>query len=159
MFRKILIFTILAMSVVACSSSPSVSATSTAETLPVLVMDDAHFQSEKAVYEIPPGQGFILDTQGYKFQAPANAGPPPANTGPLVANYLQLVDVAKDGQFYGMEWQTEAARNAVTVDKLQPLSGTDPLNGFKSGQTIVVAVGNTTDGFFTPLWTATIEVK
>jgi hypothetical protein len=137
------------MALAACSNA---SATPVAESLPVLVMDDAHFQNENVAYEIPAGNGFILDAKNYTFKVPSNAGP-------LTANYLQLVDVAVDGEFYGMEWQSEASSNAVTADKLQPLSGTVPLDGFISGQTVVIAVGNMTDGFFTPLWTATIEVK
>ena len=150
MFRKILFFVVLTVMLAACNPTPSV--TPAAETLPVLIMDDEHFQDETVVYEIPAGNGFILDGENYTFQVPANSRP-------LVANYFQLVDVAVDGEFYGMDWQSEAPSNSVTVDKLQPLSGNTSLTGFRSGQTMIVAVGNMTDGFFIPLWTATIEVK
>ena len=150
MFGKILFFVVLTITLAACSSNAS--ATPVAESLPVLVMDDAHFQNENVTYEIPAGNGFILDAKNYTFKVPANAGP-------LPANYLQLVDVAVDGEFYGMEWQSDQSSNAITVDRLQPLSGTSAFGGFKTGQTVVVAVGNMTESFFTPLWTATIEVK
>jgi len=147
---RILCLVVLTLALAACTSS--VTATPVAESLPVLVMDDAHFQNENLAYEIPAGMGFILDSKNYNFKVAVNSGP-------LVPNYLQLVDVAVDGEFYGMEWQSEATNNTVIADKLQPLSGTAPLDGFKPGQTVVVAVGNMTDGFFTPLWTSTIEVK
>ena len=150
MVGRFLFLVTLAMALAACSSNAS--ATPVAESLPVLVMDDAHFQNENVAYEIPAGEGFILDSKNYNFKVAVNSGP-------LVPNYLQLVDVAVDGEFYGMEWQSEATNNTVIADKLQPLSGTAPLDGFKPGQTVVVAVGNMTDGFFTPLWTSTIEVK
>jgi hypothetical protein len=142
---KISFLVTLLVVLAACSSS------ATNESLPVLVMDDAHFQLE-AIYQIPAGTGFILDSKNYKFQIPANSGP-------LVANYMQLKDVAKDGQFYGMELQPDATSNTITVDKLQPLSATEPLKSFRSGQTVVVAVGNMAEGHFVPLWTATIAFK
>ena len=147
---RILYLVVLTLALAACTSS--VTATPVAESLPVLVMDDAHFQNENLAYEIPAGTGFILDSKNYNFKVAVNSGP-------LVPNYLQLVDVAVDGEFYGMEWQSDLSSNAVIADELQPLSGTTPLDGFKPGQTVVVAVGNMTDGFFTPLWTSTIEVK
>jgi len=58
-----------------------------------------------------------------------------------------------------MEWESEELIHKITADQLQPLSGTTAFNGFKAEQRFVVAVGNMTDGMFTPLWTATVEVR
>ena len=150
MARKILFSIALVMILTACSSSAS--ATPAAGTLPVLVMDDAHFQDEKTVYEIPAGNGFMLDSQNYTFKIPVEAGP-------VVANYVQLAQVDKNGGVYGMDWQRADSSHPITAEQLQPLSATKPFDGFKAGQQVVVAVGNMNEGHFTPLWTATINVK
>ena len=147
---RILFSITLTMILTACSSSASV--TPATQTLPVLIMDDAHFQDKNTVYEIPAGNGFILDSQNYTFKVPANAGP-------VIANYVQLAQVDVNGEVYGMEWQSAESSHAITNEQLQPLSGAKAFDGFKTGQEVVIAVGNMNEGHFTPLWTATIDVK
>jgi hypothetical protein len=113
-------------------------------------MDEVHFLDKSAVYTIPPGNGFILDSRSYTYRIP------PSSSGPLVANYFQIIG---DSQYYGTEWQSEERIHRITADQLKPLSGATAFNGFQTGQRFLVAVGNMTDGFFIPLWTATIEVR
>jgi hypothetical protein len=146
---RILFLITLMLILTACSSSSLVTPTST-PTLPLLIMDEVHFLDSNAVYTIPPGDGFILDSRSYTFRIP------PTSSGPLVPNFFQIIG---DSQYYGMEWESEELVHKITAHQLTPLSGTTAFNGFKAGQRFVVAVGNMTGGFFTPLWTANVEVR
>jgi hypothetical protein len=118
--------------------------------LPLVIMDEVHFLDKSAVYIIPAGNGFILDSRSYTFRIP------PTASGPLVPNYFQMIG---NNQYYGMKWESEELIHRITADQLEPLSGATAFDGFNAGQRYLVAVGNMTDGIFTPLWTATIEVK
>ncbi|MBI5842584.1 MAG: hypothetical protein HZB19_21045 [Chloroflexi bacterium] len=149
MIRRILYFIALAILLAACSSNVS---TPEADTLPVLVVDEAHFQDETLVYEIPAGNGFVLDARNYTYQIPVGAGP-------VTANYLQLVEIAQEGEIFGMELSVGASRSSITADQLLPLTGTSDFGGFGAGQQFVIAIGNMNEERFIPLWTATIEVK
>jgi hypothetical protein len=111
--------------------------------LPVIHVDDAHFQvdredgSEPEIYTLSVGPGFILDATGYTFQAPSDLeGQPP--------NLIQLVRGA--GQTYMQPWREGKTRYVMTGDTLKPARGCMNLRMFESGEVLILAVGR----FFPP---------
>jgi hypothetical protein len=106
--------------------------------LPVIRMDDAHYQvkredgSEAEMYKLPAGPGFILDTTGYVFHVPPDLeGEPP--------NLIRLVRGA--GHTYERLWQEGKMTYVMTRDTLRPVRGSGRLRMFESGEILMVAVG------------------
>lgn len=149
MFGRLLFLIALTVILTACSGSAAATPTPT-PMLPLLIMDEVHFLDSNSVYTIPPGTGFILDSRSYTFRIP------PTASGPLVPNYFQMIG---DNRYYGMRWDAGELLHRITTDQLEPLSGATTLNGFEAGRRYLLAVGNMTDGVFTPLWTATVAVE
>lgn len=117
--------------------------------LPVLTVDQAHMQTPGLDYQIPAGDGFILDASGYEFNIPASMGQAEIN----------YVEIAVQGKVYGTQWTAPGTDRAVTVEELQPMSGGSPLSGFQSGQQLIVALGVMNGARFAAVWSAVIDVK
>jgi hypothetical protein len=145
--KKISLSVLLVLLLSACGSESASKPQS--ETLPVVVVDDAHFKDPNAFYDIPAGGGFILDVTHYKFTIPAGMGP-------VIPNY---VEVANGGEVFGMDWQESSAPDEITVSQLRSLRGNTRLERFNSGEQLVVAIGNKNSGHFTAFWSATVNVK
>ncbi len=106
--------------------------------LPVIRVDDAHFQvereegSESEIYRLPAGPGFILDASGYTFRIPLSLGGQPPNL-------IQLVRGA--GHTYERTWQEGKTTYVMTGDTLIPARGCPRLRMFESGEVLILAIG------------------
>lgn len=106
--------------------------------LPVIRVDDAHFQmergdgSEPEIYRLPAGPGFILDATGYTFRVPLDLGGQPPNL-------IQLVRGA--GHAYERPWREGKTRYVITGDTLIPARGCVRLRVFDSGEVLILAIG------------------
>jgi hypothetical protein len=130
--------------------------------LPVICVDDAHFQVEREeggepeIYRLPAGPGFILDATGYTFQVPLGLGGQPPNL-------IQLVRGA--GHTYERTWREGKTRYVMTGDTLIPARGCTRLRMFDSGEVLIVAIGKHVapthplgQGTFYPYWVTMIYV-
>lgn len=139
--RTLLSALLLCLLLTACGTSSA--------SLPVLKVDQAHMSTPGLDYQIPAGNGFILDASGYEFNIPANLGQ-------VDVNY---VEIAVYGKVYGAPWTAPGTDQAITVDKLQPLIGGSALGGFQSGQQLIVALGYKNGSRFAAVWSGVIDVK
>jgi hypothetical protein len=106
--------------------------------LPVIRVDDAHFQmewqdgTEPEIYRLPAGPGFVLDATGYTFRVPLDLGGQPPNL-------IQLVRGA--GHTYERPWREGKTRYVITGDTLIPAKGSVRLRMFESGEVLSLAIG------------------
>ncbi len=115
--------------------------------LPILKVDAAHYRRENYYYQIPAGKGFVLDASNYKFENGSFGDP----------NYVR---VQVGHHLYSQRWNPEMLRQSVTVDKLQPVAGTTPLNKFDPNTQVVVTIGEMNNrGSFHPFWSGVIVTK
>jgi len=128
-------------------------------TLPVIKIDDAHWAaqreggSEALKYQVPKGEGFVLDVSGYKFKIPVSLGIQEPN--------FIMISVEKNQQ-YGIVWDSSrGGQYVISRETLRPLSDSLPFHGFKKGQEIVIAIGylNTvSNASFYPFWYSFVEI-
>lgn len=106
--------------------------------LPVIRVDDAHHQVERAegnepeIYKLPAGPGFILDATGYNFRIPPGLGHEPPNL-------IQLVRGA--GNMYAHPWHQGKTKYVLTGDTLRPSSESTTLRMFEAGEVLTLAIG------------------
>ena len=145
MKRLIILASFACLLISACSTAPSASApTSTPVPLPVLVVDEAHMTTVNLAYEIPAGNGFVLDASQYNF----------GSSTPMA------VQVVTGNLFYQSAWAKNATQQTVLVTDLQPLLNAKPLRAFSAGQQLIVSIGSlSTQGRFKPIWVGVVNVK
>lgn len=125
--------------------------------LPLVVVDEAHFQSLKqgsldGGYKLSAGEGFVLDATGYPFLIPAEA---PQVPGP---NMIQLS--TSDGQVYSHPWDLNLTRYELTGATLVNVDTGQAFPGLVAGQSYLLGVGYLdAGGRFTVLWAAVVDVK
>ena len=126
----------------ACTTSAP--ATSTPAPLPVLVVDQQHMTTAGLTYQIPAGNGFVLDASDYDF----------GSSTPMA------VQVVIGNFFYQTKWTENATRQSVLVSDLQPLFNAKPLATLSAGQQLIVSIGSLNmQGRFKPIWVGVIDVK
>ena len=126
----------------ACTTSAP--ATSTPAPLPVLVVDQQHMTTAGLTYQIPAGNGFVLDASDFDF----------GSSTPMA------VQVVTGNLFYQMNWAENATRQSVLVSDLQPLFNAKPLATLSAGQQLIVSIGSLNmQGRFKPIWVGVIDVK
>ena len=126
----------------ACTTSAP--ATSTPAPLPILIVDQQHMTTAGLTYQIPAGNGFVLDASDYDF----------GSSTPMA------VQVVMGNFFYQMNWAENATRQSVLVSDLQPLFNAKPLATFSAGQQLIVSIGSLNmQGRFKPIWVGVIDVK
>jgi hypothetical protein len=144
MRRLFLLFILVASVCNACDTTSSAAPTPTTVPLPVLVVDKVHMTTPGLVYEIPAGNGFILDASGYDF----------GSSTPMA------VQVVMGNSSYQVEWTENASRQSVSVSGLKPLFNAQPLTTFVAGQQLIVSIGKLNmQGRFKPLWVGVVNVK
>jgi hypothetical protein len=130
--------------------------------LPILVVDDAHWQrttaegAEPVEYSVTTSDGFMLSTQGYTFTIPPKIG----FSSP---NIIQLV-MGKD-RLYAMAYEHGVTLYSITPGNLVPLYGSTAFKGFSKGQKVIVAIGHLTPAGeenpqpkFTVLWAGVVNI-
>ena len=126
----------------ACTTSAP--ATSTPAPLPVLVVDQQHMTTAGLTYQIPAGNGFVLDASDFDF----------GSSTPMA------VQVVTGNFFYQTKWTENATRQSVLVSDLQPLFNAKPLATLSAGQQLIVSIGSLNmQGRFKPIWVGVIDVK
>ena len=119
-------------------------ATSTPVPLPVLIVDQQHMTTAGLTYQIPAGNGFVLDASDYDF----------GSSTPMA------VQVVTGNFFYQTKWTENATRQSVLVSDLQPLFNAKPLATLSAGQQLIVSIGSLNmQGRFKPIWVGVIDVK
>lgn len=135
---------------------------STLNDLPVIKADDEHLQVERTdgatppAYEIPAGDGLVLDVTDYTIPIPPE----------LRITQPNMIQVVFDRQVYYVIWEAGKTSYPLTAQTLQPLQGLKFFSGFKSGQTVILAIGywdkdrqTTGQVVFYPLWYAIVNVR
>ncbi len=129
--------------------------------LPLIQADSAHHDLGRAshpqVYEIPAGDGFVLDTRGLPLLVPSGMNLPGPNR----------VFLTVRGIAYQLEWDAARAVYVLSGDTLQPWMQNDPpFTGLKADQTVTIAVGYWDEGGaatgqeqFIAMWTASGLVR
>ena len=127
----------------ACTT-PAPAPTSTPEPLPILIVDQQHMTTAGLTYQIPAGNGFVLDASDYDF----------GSSTPMA------VQVVIGNFFYQTKWTENATRQSVLVSDLQPLFNAKPLATLSAGQQLIVSIGSLSmQGRFKPIWVGVIDVK
>lgn len=127
----------------ACTT-PAPAPTSTPEPLPILIVDQQHMTTAGLTYQIPAGNGFVLDASDYDF----------GSSTPMA------VQVVIGNFFYQTKWTENATRQSVLVSDLQPLFNAKPLATLSAGQQLIVSIGSLNmQGRFKPIWVGVIDVK
>ncbi len=130
--------------------------------LPVVKADIEHLQAERSdgsvppFYDIPAGDGFVLDTSTLQLQIP-----PSLNiSGP---NSIQVV--VDRQMYYGATWGSSQSSYILNAETLKPLQGSKPFDGLKANQAVIIAIGyldetghSTGQAGFYPLWYAMAKV-
>ena len=128
MKRFIFLSLLFVLSLSACGTASPVAPTAmpTAAPLPVLQVDSQHMLTPNLAYEIPAGEGFVLDASNYDFGIPG---------GPTA------VEVVIGGLGYQSVWASGATSQTVLATGLTPLSGAAPSQkGFFTGQQLLLSV-------------------
>ncbi|MBL8018707.1 MAG: hypothetical protein JNM27_03500 [Leptospirales bacterium] len=106
---------------------------------PTILIDEAHYQVERpgkataAPYEIAPASGLVIDTTRFTFL-------PDADLKIQKPNLMQLV-VSKD-EIYAADFDGNSYRHTLDSTTLQPMQDGLKFTGFKSGQDMILAIGN-----------------
>ncbi len=129
--------------------------------LPLIKADSAHHDLGRAshpqVYEIPAGDGFVLDTRGLPLLVPAEMDLPGPNR----------VFLTVRGIVYQLEWDASRAVYVLSGDTLRPWVQNDPpFTGLKAEQNVTIAIGYWDEGGvstgqeqFVAMWTASGLVR
>jgi hypothetical protein len=143
MKRSVLISTLFALFFTACGTTSP--AAPTAAPLPVIRVDAAHMTTVNLAYEIPAGEGFVLDASSYDFGVPG---------GPTT------MQVVMSGRVYQANWTSGATSQTVLAADLKPLAGSSQLAGFSAGQQLILSIGTLkTNEHFSPIWVAVVNIK
>ena len=106
--------------------------------LGLVVVDEEHSGFERAdgstppAYHVEPCDGLVVDSAAYKITVP----PQYKVDGPNMIHVL----MGKDMQ-YRTAWSTNAQRHTLSAATLQPRPGSKPFRGFRSGDTVIIAIG------------------
>ncbi len=129
--------------------------------LPVIVADAAHHDlgrgSQPAIYDIPAGAGFVLDTGGLPLHIPADM----QLSGP------NRVFLTVRGTPYHLKWEPDKSMYLLSSETLEPwLESSAPFAGLKAGQDVTISVGywdeagvQTGNEQFVEMWKATAVVR
>lgn len=162
--NNVIILTIIAGTVLGCvgTSGENKMPVSNQNNLPIIKADDEHMQVQRndnvspPAYEISSGDGFVLDTTGYKIQIPTG----------LHVDQPNMIQVVLDKQTYYVSWDPGITSYTLSSQTLKPLQGAGPFSGFKSGIAVILAIGyldsnGQTTGrvAFYPLWDAIVNVR
>jgi hypothetical protein len=107
--------------------------------LPILVVDDAHWQKvtstgeEGEEYSIFSRDGFRLSTKGYEFTIPSGVDF-------IAPNIIQLV-IGKD-QLYATAYEPDCTLYTIDPANLVPMYGSRRFTGFQKGQKLIIAIGH-----------------
>lgn len=130
--------------------------------LPILVVDDAHWQKVSAdgepvlEYSISSREGFQIATQGFEFPLPADA----EIKGP---NIIQII-VGKE-QLYAAAYEKGKTLYTINKPNLVPMYGSKPFEGFHKDAKVIVAIGHLAPPTpelkqpkFTVLWAGVVNI-
>lgn len=131
--------------------------------LPILVVDQAHWQRPAedgrlpVEYSVNSRKGFLLSTQGYKFELPDKVAG-------LTPNIIQLI-MGKE-QLYAMAYEQDKTLYTVSVENLVAMYGSAPFSHFESGQKVIVAIGHLSPATskeeqpkFIVLWVGVVNIE
>jgi len=131
--------------------------------LPILVVDDAHWQKisptgeEGVEYSISCRDGFRLSTKGFKFLIPDGAEF-------STPNIIQVV-IGKD-QLYAVAYEYDCELYTINSANLVPMYGSKRFTGFHKGQKMIIAIGHLSppgqdqpQPRFTVLWAAVVNIQ
>ena len=128
--------------------------------VPILKVDAEHLQMQHAGakpvdYQLPPGNGVILDATGYEFPIPAALN--------LTAPDTVQIVIGK-GQMYTAEWKPVDGKQLLDATTLTPVAHAPPFTGYPAGSTIAIGIGHAvkTDGpkqQFQVIWVGMAQVK
>jgi hypothetical protein len=158
----LLLLVLMTLAAHGCKKSEEASQTAriAKSNLPVVIVDTEHLQVKHAdgsvppFFDIPAGDGFILDASAYEFPIPADAKYTEPDT----------IEVIADNQGYSMPWKPGETIYTVSPQTLQPLPGAPVFTGLVAGTQVVIAIGHSeksgADGgtVFKPLWGAMANV-
>ena len=130
--------------------------------LPILVVDDAHWQKisakgqEALEYTITNHDGFRLSTQNFQFVIPEKADF-------SFPNIIQVV-IGKD-QLYATAYEYDRTLFTINAANLVPMYGSRRFSGFQKGQKLIIAIGHLSPASqdlpqpkFTVLWAGVVNV-
>lgn len=124
---------------------------------PIIKVDDNHLMMKRAdgsqaePYRVSACAGVVLDATGYTFDIPLDLRGRPLNSIQVVQN--------KTHQFT-LTWQPDKTRYELSAATLRPSPGSDPFEGFKAGDKIVVGIGVLEQPRkFGVVWVGIIEVQ
>lgn len=115
------------------------SATVPGTTLPILEVDEAHWQkihADAAVaqeYSLKAGNGFQLSTGSFKFPVPEDA----SFSEP---NIIQIV-LGRDS-LYATAYEKDVSLYNIDQANLVPMYGSKPFEGFAAGSKCIIAIGH-----------------
>jgi len=131
--------------------------------LPILVVDQAHWQRPAedgrlpVEYSVNSHKGFLLSTQGYKFELPDKVAG-------LTPNIIQLI-MGKE-QLYAMAYEQDKTAYTVSAENLVAMYGSAPFSHFESGQKVIVAIGHLSPATskeeqpkFIVLWVGVVNIE
>ena len=147
MKRFVFTLALLTLILSACGTTTTAAPSPAPTSAPLggIQVDIEHMVNPTLAYEVPAGEGFVIDATGYDFGI---AGGPTA------------VQVILDGREYLGTWANSAVTQTVRAAELLPPIGFKPLTDFARGAQLIVAVGRTSaNGRFEPLWVATVNVR
>ena len=130
--------------------------------LPILVVDEAHWQKvnaetgEALEYSIPLKDGFQISTQGFEFTIPDQVDY-------KSPNIIQLI-VGKE-QLYATAYEQDSTLYTIDRANLVPMYGSRPFEGFKKDQKLIIAIGHLAPPKldlpkpkFTVLWAGVVNI-
>ncbi len=130
--------------------------------LPVIKADMEHLQVEKGdgsvppFYDVPAGDGFVLDTSELKLVMPPS----------LKIDAPNMIQIVIDKRYYGAAWETSRSSYVLTAETLTPMQGSRPFDGLKRNEKVVIAIGymdekgqTTGQVAFYPMWYAIADVR
>ena len=130
--------------------------------LPILVVDDAHWQKispsgeEVEEYSISNREGFRLSTQGFNFVIPEGVDF-------SAPNIIQVV-IGKD-QLYATAYEYDCTLYTINAANLVPMYGSRRFPKFQKGQKLIIAIGHLSppghdlpQPKFTVLWAGVVNI-
>ncbi len=110
-------------------------------------------------YEITAGDGFVLDVSGYDFtKAPSRYRAFRITRPNSISVGIRFYDGMYKTNYYYVDWVDNQILFPLTTKTLLPEEGAKPFTGFKSGQSIIIAVGHF-DRTFYPFWGSGADIK
>jgi hypothetical protein len=116
----------------------AVEATDQTTSYPVVVVDEEHSGFERddgstpPAYRVEPCDGLVVDSSAYTIIVP----PQYKVDGPNMIHVL----MGEDRQ-YRTAWSTNEHRHILSLSTLRPRPGSQPFRGFRSGDTVIIAIG------------------